>query len=232
MSAIVSRLAQLREWIVDTAPAASATAARLRLGSALSGGNAQGTWFGINAGSGYTGDLIRAQTNGADRFGVTGLGDVLADARILYARNVVSRFAGATAAPNVAWWNLKTNDTTTDVLRVYTSADALRFQWLANGQAAFLGVGATLDDYTQDSVRIQPGAGLSTYWRPWGVYLTFSASAPSLWVSREGAFKLVALTTAQKNAVVSPAAGMLVMDTDLGKLCVYTGSAWQTVTSA
>ena len=29
-----------------------------------------------------------------------------------------------------------------------------------------------------------------------------------------------------------PAAGLLVFDTTLGKICVYTGAAWQTVTSA
>lgn len=40
------------------------------------------------------------------------------------------------------------------------------------------------------------------------------------------------VTTTQKNAIVSPVAGQLVFDTTLGKLCVYTGSAWQTVTSA
>lgn len=38
------------------------------------------------------------------------------------------------------------------------------------------------------------------------------------------------VSTAQKNALAA-SAGWLVFDTDLGKLCVYTGSAWQTVTS-
>lgn len=38
------------------------------------------------------------------------------------------------------------------------------------------------------------------------------------------------VTTAQKNAL-SASAGQLVFDTNLGKLCVYTGSAWQTITS-
>lgn len=38
------------------------------------------------------------------------------------------------------------------------------------------------------------------------------------------------VTTAQKNALAA-GAGWLVFDTDLGKLCVYTGSAWQTITS-
>jgi hypothetical protein len=40
------------------------------------------------------------------------------------------------------------------------------------------------------------------------------------------------VTTTQKNAIASPVAGQIVFDTTLGKLCVYTGSAWQTVTSA
>jgi hypothetical protein len=39
------------------------------------------------------------------------------------------------------------------------------------------------------------------------------------------------MTTTQKNAVSSPATGLVVFDTTLAKLCVYSGSAWQTITS-
>jgi hypothetical protein len=39
------------------------------------------------------------------------------------------------------------------------------------------------------------------------------------------------MTTTQKNAVSAPAAGLVVFDTTLAKLCVYSGSAWQTITS-
>lgn len=39
------------------------------------------------------------------------------------------------------------------------------------------------------------------------------------------------VTTAQKNALTA-SAGQLVFDTTLSKLCVYNGSAWETVTSA
>lgn len=38
------------------------------------------------------------------------------------------------------------------------------------------------------------------------------------------------VTTTEKNAL-TPSAGWVVFDTTLDKLCVYTGSAWQTVTS-
>jgi hypothetical protein len=39
------------------------------------------------------------------------------------------------------------------------------------------------------------------------------------------------MTTTQKNAIATPAAGLVVFDTTLSKLCVYSGSAWQTITS-
>lgn len=39
------------------------------------------------------------------------------------------------------------------------------------------------------------------------------------------------MTTTQKNAISSPATGLIVFDSTLGKLCVYGGSAWQTITS-
>ena len=39
------------------------------------------------------------------------------------------------------------------------------------------------------------------------------------------------MTTTQKSAIASPAAGLVVFDTTLSKLCVYSGAAWQTITS-
>lgn len=44
-------------------------------------------------------------------------------------------------------------------------------------------------------------------------------------------FKFPVMTTTQKNAIVSPVAGLVVFDSTLAKLCVYSGSAWQTITS-
>jgi hypothetical protein len=39
------------------------------------------------------------------------------------------------------------------------------------------------------------------------------------------------MTTTQKNAIASPAAGLMVFDTTLSKLSVYSGVAWETITS-
>jgi len=46
------------------------------------------------------------------------------------------------------------------------------------------------------------------------------------------AFRPPSMTTAQKNAIGTPSAGMVVYDASLNKLCVYTGAAWETITSA
>ena len=45
------------------------------------------------------------------------------------------------------------------------------------------------------------------------------------------AFVPPALTTAEKLALTA-SPGALVFDTDLAKLCVFTGVAWETITSA
>jgi len=39
------------------------------------------------------------------------------------------------------------------------------------------------------------------------------------------------MTTTQKNAIASPATGLVVYDTTLNKLCLRTASAWETITS-
>lgn len=49
--------------------------------------------------------------------------------------------------------------------------------------------------------------------------------------STTGALTLPRMTTTQKAAIATPVAGMLVYDSTLGKLSVYTGSAWEAVTS-
>ena len=44
-------------------------------------------------------------------------------------------------------------------------------------------------------------------------------------------FKFPVMTTTQKNAIGTPVAGLVVFDSTLAKLCVYSGAAWQTITS-
>jgi hypothetical protein len=68
------------------------------------------------------------------------------------------------------------------------------------------------------------GAGLS-------VGAALNASAILQADSTTKGFLPPRMTTAQKNAIASPAAGLVVYDTTLNKLCVRTASAWETITS-
>ena len=58
------------------APAASATASLLQLGSAIASGSANGTFIGVNAASGYTGNLADLQVNGSSVFKIDASGNV------------------------------------------------------------------------------------------------------------------------------------------------------------
>jgi len=64
-----------------------------------------------------------------------------------------------------------------------------------------------------------------------GIGATANASALLDVQSTTKGVRMPNMTTTQKNAIASPAAGLMVFDTTLAKLCVYTGAAWQTITS-
>jgi len=64
-----------------------------------------------------------------------------------------------------------------------------------------------------------------------GIGATANASAILDAQSTTKGVRMPNMTTTQKNAISSPAAGLMVFDTTLAKLCVYSGSAWQTITS-
>lgn len=59
-----------------------------------------------------------------------------------------------------------------------------------------------------------------------------STSAIMDFASTTQAVGLPVMTTIQKAAIAAPAKGFVVFDSTLNKLCVYTGAAWETVTSA
>lgn len=64
-----------------------------------------------------------------------------------------------------------------------------------------------------------------------GLGATANASAILDAQSTTKGVRMPNMTTTQKNAIASPAAGLMVFDTTLAKLCVYSGAAWQTITS-
>lgn len=89
---------------------------------------------------------------------------------------------------------------------------------IASGTGRFnFYAGGTADNYFAGSV---------------GIGATANASAILDAQSTTKGVRFPNMTTTQKNAIASPAAGLVVFDTTLAKLCVYTGAAWQTITSA
>ena len=56
---------------VSGTPAASATKSLVTIGNDIAGGNAAGTYIGVNAPNGYAGDLINLQINGSNYFAVS-----------------------------------------------------------------------------------------------------------------------------------------------------------------
>ncbi len=64
-----------------------------------------------------------------------------------------------------------------------------------------------------------------------GLYSANAAALLHLSSTTKG-FLPPVMTTTQKNAISSPPAGLVVYDSTLSKLCVYTGAAWQSITSA
>ena len=65
-----------------------------------------------------------------------------------------------------------------------------------------------------------------------GVSVSVASSAILQADSTTKGFLLPRMTTTQKNAISTPAAGLMVYDTTLNKLCVRTASTWETITSS
>ena len=61
---------------VTGVPAASATQSLLRIGGAIAGGDTDGTYLGVNATSGFLGDLVNLQVNGDSRLSVGNSGSL------------------------------------------------------------------------------------------------------------------------------------------------------------
>ena len=86
--------------------------------------------------------------------------------------------------------------------------------------------GLTIRTHTNANVFLAPSGGSVSVGTS-----SINASAIFQTDSTTKGFLPPRMTTTQKNAIGTPAAGLMVFDTTLVKLCVYNGSAWETITS-
>jgi hypothetical protein len=175
--------------------------------------------------------VTKTITGGATTYGIAGSGTVQTDvttaANVFFAnpKTVASAFTlanlthfnasqgtiGAGSAVTNQFGFLATNTITgaTNNFGFYSdiAAGTNRYNFFANG---------TADNYFAGSV---------------GIGATANASAILDVQSTTKGVRMPNMTTTQKNAIASPAAGLMVFDTTLAKLSVYSGTAWQTITS-
>jgi hypothetical protein len=120
---------------------------------------------------------------------------------------------GATSATSSL---LITNSSNTEIFRVLDNGSVY-----VPGGALFLD---TITPYNNNFVRFQFSKLLVGD-------SSIDASAKMQVDSTTNGFLPPRMTTTQKNNIASPAAGLIVYDTTLAKLCVRTTSAWETITS-
>jgi hypothetical protein len=185
--------------------------------------------------------LVGGPTSAAGAFGVQVYGD-----SSTYAPSVVQRgYSNTTAGPSLLF--VKTRGTTATSTTAVQSGDTL-------GSVAFYGADGTANQVFAAIAGIVDGA-VSAGVVPTSITFTTGTSVGSQRAVITSAglmgigtgtpascaivdvtsttlgFKFPVMTTTQKNAIASPVAGLVVFDSTLAKLCVYSGSAWQTITS-
>ena len=220
-----------------------------------------GTGLGVNAASSFTGNLIDLQLNGSSKFSIASNGAINTQSVLNLGSTLTAGgnvWAGTTltiglsgrsriASPNDGDL-LLTNQAQSDfgLLQfggITSSYPAIRrngtsFEFKLADNSASCNISAsnitalggmvaysTIEGYNSGQAgsftgNVRVGAGS-----------TNNASAVLDVVSTTRGFLPPRMNTTAKNAISSPAAGLVVYDTTLNKLCVYTGAAWETITS-
>jgi len=257
-------------------------------GTTSTGWNPSGSGFGVNAASGFTGNLIDAQVAGISGFKVTAAGLGSAPTAVItgnggtitIASNNGTGFPGLVAAsisvgmnggggmiygrnyPNVTFFtniSATTNGLTVinnNLPTAYGNALATTIPGTIravigsgtdiSGSNLYLvgglgtGTGSTGDVVIRGANTGSTGTTLATELDRvtfkadgrvgFGTPTPAATSIVDVTSTTQG-FLFPRMTTTQKNAITSPAEGLIVYDLTLHKLCIYTGAVWETITS-
>lgn len=216
---ILYDLNQLKYHRITKVPAADANTSRFQLGSTISSGNSSGTWLGLNAASGYTGDLCRFQINNQNVFQVgpatvtTGSSTASGGLSVwgvggepvgllntatkygVYINNIKSLGAKDLAltygglADNGA--NTGCNLWGTSTLGLGTGSSSSQTVTAVVSSTGFRaqGVGSASNNSTQDALRIQPSGTLNTYYRPFTYYAASGDASPTSQILTDGSYQ-------------------------------------------
>jgi hypothetical protein len=187
-----------------------------------------------------------AATNGL-RLGVTaaGLGELYAPTSLAYYINNTERAridssgkVGINVVPAAGTdAKLQLTGLTTNATTLATAYSAASLVVVPKSTSGFsLAIASGTGDAPQLQVSANGAAAGDLLIQPYGGSVGIGTSSPSASTildaqSTTKGVRMPNMTTTQKNAIASPAAGLMVFDTTLSKLAVYSGTAWQTITS-
>ncbi len=207
----------------------NATSGRIAAGVFFNNNITGGTQYGISVGANAAGNVI----NTAGYFSATGATSNYAvycndgDIRIVQGRLGVNIDPISPIRVNI---NSSTSDS--QGLRVILNSTGATTNYCIIGSAEGTNAGTNIagyfnsvNGYTNYAIVVPTGGGnvgLGTVTPNAAAILDLSTTTQGLLLPR--------MTTVQKNAISSPVSGLMVYDTTLGKLCVYT-TAWETITS-
>ncbi|MFA6082137.1 MAG: tail fiber domain-containing protein [Patescibacteria group bacterium] len=118
---------------ISSAPVASNAASLLQLGSPITGGNASGTYLGVNSTAGYVGDMINLQVGGTSIFKVDSSGNLTISGTVMSGGSSSGEFTSP----------ISVTSTTTPQLTVgYDASNYFTASVAANGATTFNGAGA------------------------------------------------------------------------------------------
>lgn len=207
--------------IVQSSATKQVTVANLTAGRAVSAlslssatiGAPASTTLNLQANGTTYATILGAGTNN----GFFGLGTTSPSGKLTVANTYVNTSdATIVASSNIPGINLRS--TSTGRFSIFTS-------YSQNNSTSFL-VGTGTNNPSTEAIFIDHNTGNVSLGNN-----SPSASAALDVQSTTKGVRMPNMTTTQKNAIASPAAGLMVFDTTLAKLCVYSGAAWQTVTS-
>ena len=152
-----------------------------------------------------------------------------------------TRVYGILSVNDASAYGMQFNPSANGPLIIYGSYPSFRCKTTLGGADTKAEMGSTgptgyLNLYygTTSDIYIAPNG--SCYMGSASNYAFGKASAPTAsclveFNSTSLGVRMPVMTTTQKNAIATPASGLMIFDSTLGKMCIYTGSAWQTITS-
>ena len=140
-----------------------------------------------------------------------------------------NRYAQGTISPydyGAGFGTFELVGTSYGLFSIGKTGNATKFFFSSDGQALFYGV-----NVAGSFINAMTITALGSVLFDSSGAVVANASARVQIDSTSKGFLPPRMTTAQKNAIASPAAGLVVYDSTLNKLCVRTASSWETITS-